>query len=105
MSETAMLVLSAIIALETQSDIEGKLTLLSIPKPITFREIRDQIWSTNRVSLTETQIGRILRQFGFKRGYNIYQSGGYTKLRGINWHIVKNKAGRFGFNDELLNQI
>ena len=103
--EPAMLVLSAIIALETQSDIEGKLTLLSIPKPITFREIRDQIWSTNRVSLTETQIGRILRQFGFKRGYNIYQSGGYTKLRGINWHIVKNKAGRFGFNDELLNQI
>ncbi|HEY97855.1 MAG TPA: hypothetical protein G4O16_06710 [Dehalococcoidia bacterium] len=103
--EPAMLVLSAIIALETHSDIEGKPELLSIPKPITFREIRDQIWSTNRVSLTETQIGRILRQFGFTKGQNIYQSGGYTKLRGIDWHAVKAQADKFGFHDELLDAV
>lgn len=103
--EPAMLVLAAIIALAAESDFQSNMTLPPIPKPIAFSEIREQIWAANRVALVDTQIGRILRQFGFKNGVNIYQSGGYTKLRGIDWRIVKAQAAKFGLTDELLDRV
>ena len=87
-AEPAVLVLSAIVALSAESGSSG-MTLPDPPKPISLKAIRDQIWSANRVAIADVQIGKILRQWGFKNKAHIYESGGYTKLRGINWQRLK----------------
>ena len=103
-AEPAVLVLSAIIALSAESGPTG-MTLPDPPKPVSLKALRDQIWSANRMTISEVQIGKILRQFGFKNKAHIYGSGGYTKLRGVNWQRLKEQAHRLGLYDELLESV